>query len=180
MTGIGRSMIAVAALALLAAPVTAQRAGQHEVGVDVGAALDKPEGGDARLVVASPVDVRFGFPTRTRLMWEPRLTLQYDSDGGVPSGAQWVLTPGVSALYAVTPGGHASGMYLTGGAGLALADGGAESDASVAVGGGIGWRRPVGAGALRYELGIRYRTRNTVLGPATTSFGGRIGLSLWY
>jgi hypothetical protein len=179
MTRIARTALAAAALAL-ATPLPAQHAGQHELGVDVGAALDKPEGRDARIVVSTPVDVRLGFPRRRALMWEPRLTLHYDSDGGAPSGARYVLTPEVNALYALGPGGHARGMYLTGGVGLAVADRGAESGASFALGAGIGWRQAYGGGALRYEVGVRYRTRNDVLGPATTSLGGRIGLSLWH
>src|SRR5256885_778280 len=84
---------------------------------------------------------------------------------------------GVAGLYAMDPSGHSSGMYLTGGAGLVLVNNGFNSGTNLSIGGGVGWRKPFGSAAWRYELGFRYDTKNNAYLPATIRIGGRVGLS---
>jgi hypothetical protein len=85
-------------------------------------------------------------------------------------------------LYSNTPGGHRRGMYFTGGAGLVLGDGGAGSGTAVKLEGGVGWRKPYGSGAWRYELGFQWVSSSAELGINADyiAIGGRIGISLWH
>jgi hypothetical protein len=151
---------------------------KHELGVDLGLAYVKPDLVSGGIVIQTPVDVRFGFVSASKMMWEARGTLLFSTVGGSTS---YDFEPGVNVLYASTPGGHRRGMYFTGGAGLILADNGTNSGTAVALNGGVGWRKPYGSGAWRYELGFRWSSKNTTLGlPSTIAIGGRIGISLWH
>ena len=111
------------------------------------------------------------------MMWEARGSLVFSSVGG---NSTYLFSPGVNVLFANSPGRHRNGMYLTGGAGLVLGDLGGGSGTAFEVNAGVGWRKPYGSAAWRYELGFRYTSDNANLGPSTIAIGGRIGISLWH
>jgi hypothetical protein len=177
-------MAAVAVLMSVPALSQAQRraaatgGAKHEFGVDVGVGYSKYEGQDGGIVIGTPLDVRVGLIGRGKMMWEPRFTLLFDTQGGATS---YAFQPGVNVLFANSPGGHRRGMYLTGGAGLMLADNGANSGTAFSVNAGVGWRKPYGSAAWRYELGFRWTSESADLGlPSNITVGGRVGISLWH
>lgn len=150
---------------------------RKEFGVDIGIAYAKPENVDGGIVIGTPIDVRVGLPSRGKIMWEPRVTLDFSTVGGETA---YLFTPGVNALYAMDPTGHTRGMFLTGGGGLLLGDFGVSSGTAFSLNGGVGWRKPWGTGAYRYELGFRYTFESQDLGiPSTIEIGARVGISLW-
>lgn len=158
----------------------ASMSAKHELGVDLGLAYVKPNGGDGGISLQTPVDVRFGFVPRSgKLMWEPRLTLNFNTEFG---NTTYLFTPQVNVLYANTPGMHRKGMYFTGGAGLVMGDGGAGSGTAVKLEAGIGWRKPYESAAWRYEVGVQYVSASDNLGAFADyiAIGGRIGISLWH
>ncbi|HET8713629.1 MAG TPA: hypothetical protein VFM23_08130 [Gemmatimonadales bacterium] len=178
----GGMLLAAVALTL-PATVDAQRraappgGARHELGVDVGVAYVKPDGVDGGIVIQTPLDVRVGFVNAGKMMWEPRLTFNFSSVGGNTS---YFIQPGVNVLFSNTTGGHRRGMYFTGGGGLLLADAGGGSGTAFSFNAGVGWRKPSGSAALRYEVGFQWTSESTDLGlPSTIMLGGRIGLSLW-
>jgi|SRR5881394_363766 len=151
---------------------------KHEFGVDVGVGYAKFSGASGGIVIGTPLDVRVGLvKAGKKMMWEPRFTLGLSSVGG---GTVYDFEPGVNALFANSPGGHRNGMYYTGGAGLVFVDNGPNSGTGFAFNGGIGWRKPYGSGAWRYELGVKYTTKMTNIQPSELEIGGRIGISLWH
>lgn len=156
---------------------------KHELGVDLGVAyvISNITGVDAGMSIQTPVDVRFGFVPAAgkKMMWEPRLSLQFSTVGG---NTTYLFTPQINMLYANSTGGHRRGMYFTGGAGLVMGDGGAGSGTAVKLEGGIGWRKPYESAAWRYELGVQYVSSSTELGTFADyiAIGGRIGISLWH
>jgi len=151
---------------------------KHELGVDVGVAYVKPQNVSGGIVIQTPVDVRFGFvPSSGNMMWEARGGLLFRSVGG---NSTYLFTPGVNVLFANSPGRHRNGMYLTGGAGLVMGDLGVGSGTAFQVNAGVGWRKPYGSAAWRYELGFRYTSDNAKLGPSSIAIGGRVGISLWH
>lgn len=151
---------------------------KHELGVDLGLAYVKPDQVSGGILLQTPLDVRFGFVSATKMMWEARGTLTFSTVGG---NTAYDFEPGVNVLYANSTGGHRRGMYFTGGAGLILGDNGTNSGTALALNGGVGWRKPYGSGAWRYELGFRWSSQSTNLGlPSTIAIGGRIGISLWH
>lgn len=182
----GGMVLAVLALGVTTAAQAQRRAAsssmggaEHELGVDLGAAYVKPSGVSGGIVIFTPVDVRFGFVPRSgNVMWEPRGTLDISTVGGRTT---YLITPSINVLYANSAGRNRQGMYFTGGAGLVLADNGTNSGTLVQLGGGVGWRKPYGSGAWRYELAFQWRSENTTLGlPSQIAIGGRIGISLWH
>jgi hypothetical protein len=182
---IGSTLVVLLGLAVLPTLLTAQRRGaaptggaKHEFGVDIGVAYTKPENVSGGITIGTPLDVRVGFMSRTKVMWEPHVTLNFSTVGG---STTYLFTPGVNVLYSMTPGGHRNGMFLTGGAGLVIGDNGVSSGTAFSLGGAVGWRKPYGTAAWRYELGFQYTSSSTKLGlPSTIQIGGRIGLSLWH
>lgn len=151
---------------------------KHEFGVDLGLAYAKPDGVDGGIVVQTPLDVRFGFVSASKMQWEPRVSLQFSSVGG---NTTYLFQPGVNVLFANSSGGNRRGMYFTGGAGLLMGDAGAGSGTAFSVNGGVGWRKPYGSAAWRYEVGFQWQSESTDLGlPSTIFIGGRIGISLWH
>ena len=179
----------VAAVALsLPASAQAQRrpaatgGARHEFGVDLSAAYVSPnaDGVDGGISIITPVDVRLGFVPAAgkKMMWEPRLALNFSTVGGE---TQYILTPQINMLYANSTGGHRRGMYFTGGAGLVLGDNGNASGTAVKLEAGVGWRKPWGSAAWRYELGVQYVSESAELGLFADyiAIGGRIGVSLW-
>ena len=149
---------------------------RHEFGVDVGAGYVKPDGIDGGIQIFTPVDVRVGFVTAKQVQWEGRLNFVLSTLGG---DTRYALQPGVNVLYAPAPGTNRSGMYLTGGGTVLLADNGANSGTQLGINAGVGWRKPSGNAALRYEVGFQYAFESQDLGRSTIMIGGRIGLSLW-
>ena len=151
---------------------------KHELGVDIGVASVKPQNISGGIVIQTPLDVRFGFvPSSGNMMWEARGSLFFSSVGG---NSIYAISPGVNVLFANSPGRHRNGMYLTGGAGLVLGDLGGGSGTQFALNAGVGWRKPYGSAAWRYELGFQYTSENANLGPSTIAIGGRVGISLWH
>jgi hypothetical protein len=155
---------------------------RHEFGIDLSAAYVSPnaDGVDGGISLITPVDVRIGFVPRAgkKMMWEPRLALNFNTVGGETT---YLFTPQINMLYSNTTGGHRRGMYFTGGAGLLMGDGGAGSGTAVKLEGGIGWRKPWASAAWRYEVGIQYVSESAELGPFADyiAIGGRVGISLW-
>jgi hypothetical protein len=181
---IGVTVLAAIALSLPQVAQAQRRAtsasmgAEHELGVDIGLAYVKPQSVSGGIVIQTPVDVRFGFVPRSgNMMWEPRGTVTISTVGGT---TRYRLIPSVNVLFANGPGRHRNGMYLTGGAGLVLADLGAGSGTAVQLGAGVGWRKPYGSGAWRYEVGFQWTSDNSKIGPSTIAIGGRIGISLWH
>lgn len=151
---------------------------KHELGVDVGVAYVKPDGVDGGIVIQTPLDVRFGIVSASKMMWEPRLTLNFSSVGG---NTTYLFQPGVNVLFANTAGGNRRGMYFTGGGALLIGDAGAGSGTAFSLNGGIGWRKPYESAAWRYEVGFQWTSESADLGlPSTIAIGGRIGISLWH
>jgi hypothetical protein len=178
------SIALVAVLASVPALAEAQRraattgGAKHEFGVDLGVGYSKYNGADGGIVIATPLNVRVGLVTTGKMMWEPRFSLLFDTQGGATT---YAFNPGVNVLVSNSPGGHRRGMYLTGGAGLLLADNGANNGTAFSVNAGVGWRKPYGSAAWRYELGFQYTSESTDLGlPSNITIGARIGISLWH
>ncbi len=184
--------IVVAALALsLTTAAQAQRrtttsasmgGAKHEFGVDLGAAYVSSNltGVSGGLVIVTPLDLRVGFVPRSgKIMWEPRLNLNFSTVGGATT---YLLTPQLNLLYANSAGGHRRGMYFTGGAGLVLGNNGTTSGTAVKLEGGVGWRKPYESAAWRYEVGLQWVSSSTALGLAADyiAIGGRVGISLWH
>src|SRR6266566_2425511 len=130
---------------------------EHELGVDVGLAYVKPQNVSGGIVIQTPVVI--------------------NTVGGT---TRYLLTPALHVLFSNSPGGHRRGMYLTGGAGLVLGDNGTGSGTAIQLGAGVGWRKPYGSGAWRYEVGFQWQSDNANLGPSTIAIGGSIGISLWH
>lgn len=183
----GGMVLATFALSLPAAAHAQRRTAavssgaKHELGVDVGVAYVSSNitGVDGGIVMVTPLDVRFGFVPRSgKMMWEPRVSLNFSTVGG---NTTYLFTPQINMLYANSTGGHRRGMYFTGGAGLVMGDGGAGSGTAIKLEGGVGWRKPYGGAAWRYEVGFQWVSSSAELGLAADyiAIGGRIGLSLW-
>lgn len=188
----GGLVVAALALSLTTAahaqrrPAGASMGGaKHELGVDLSAAYVSPNtnGVDGGIAIVSPVDVRFGIVPRSgKIMWEPRVNFNFSTVGGQ---TRYALTPQVDVLYANTPGGHRRGMFFAGGAGLVLGDpSGVASGTAVKLEAGVGWRKPYGSGAWRYEVGFQWVSSNDNLAAFGLAdyiaIGGRIGISLWH
>ena len=184
----GGMVLAAVALSLPASAQAQRRPAaapspKHEFGIDLSAAYVIPnaDGVDAGFSLITPVDVRFGFVPRAgkKMMWEPRLALNFNTVGG---NTTYIFTPQLNMLYSNSTGGHRRGMYFTGGAGLVMGDFGGGSGTAFKFEGGIGWRKPYGSAAWRYELGLQYVSESAELGGFADyiAIGGRIGLSLWH
>jgi hypothetical protein len=181
-------MAAVAVLISLPAVADAQRraatgGAKHEFGVDLGIAYYDPDGGESGIRIGTPLDVRVGFVSAKKLQWEGRLILDYDSKGA-GTEASYVISPGVNAVYAMNRASNRNGMYLTGGAALNLVKFGPTSATGFSLNGAVGWRKPFGGAAWRYEFGIKYDLEASdgavVVIPKTLSIGARVGISLWH
>ena len=184
----GGMVLAAVALSLPASTQAQRRpaaaAGpKNEFGIDLSAAYVSPNesGVDGGISLVTPVSLRFGFVPRAgkKMMWEPRLALNFSTVGG---NTTYIFTPQVNLLYANSTGLHRRGMYFTGGAGLVMGDGGAGSGTAVKLEGGVGWRKPLGTAAWRYEVGLQYVSSSPELGLFADyiAIGGRVGLSLWH
>jgi hypothetical protein len=149
--------------------------------VDVGLAWVSPNVGNSRIQVGSPLDLRIGFVSRGRLMWEGRVGLAFDSEGA--GNAAYAFTPQVVALYSMKARRHRAGTYLFGGAGLNFGSIGSPAVngwTTFSLGGGVGTRKRLGNAALRFEGGLRFDTEDSGAGmPSRFSLGVRTGLSFW-
>ncbi|HEV8265800.1 MAG TPA: hypothetical protein VGQ06_12705 [Gemmatimonadales bacterium] len=182
-------MAAVAVLMSVAAVADAQRraapagGAKHEFGVDAGIAYYDPDGGEAGIRIGTPLDVRVGFVSPNKLQWEGRLLFAFDSKGAGTEGTHFI-SPGVNGVYTMKGNTNRRGMYLTGGAALNLVDAGAAAGTGFSVNGAVGWRKPYGGAAWRYELGVKYDGEvadgANVLVPKTLSIGARVGISFWH
>jgi len=172
----------IASAAVAAAQHEAMGSARHELGVDVSASYVHQSLVGTSLnsfIIVTPVDVRLGFVSSGRLMFEPRFAFLFDSRAA-GTGSGYVFTPDVNVLYAKN---HKRGMYVTAGAGVDLQKDvtATGSSAQIGVNGGIGTRSPYESGAIRLEAFVQYRFKNTSKGlPNILSIGGRIGLSLWH
>lgn len=169
-----------AARSAQAAPAPAAK---NEFGVDLGLAWVSPDVGDSRFQIGSPVDLRVGFVSKGRLMWEPRMSLAFDSEG-LGGDAAYTFSPQVVALYSMTPRRHRAGWYLFGGAGLNFVNAGiptVDGATTFSLGAGVGTRKRLGTAAVRLEGGLRYNTEDSGAGmPSQFSIGARAGLSFWH
>lgn len=180
-------MAVVAMLMSLPATVNGQRraagGARHEFGVDAGIAYYDPDGGETGIRIGTPLDVRVGFVSANKLQWEGRLLFDYDSKGAGTEAA-YQISPGVNGVYAMNRATNRNGMYLTGGAGLNLVKFGATSATGFSLNGAVGWRKPYGGAAWRYEFGIKYDLEASdgalVVIPKTISIGARVGISFWH
>lgn len=158
----------------------------HEFGVDLGLVYSKPSGVSGAFTASTPVDVRLGFPSAGRMMWEARLTLFYTTGSG---GHLLNFDPGVNVLFKLGQGSgmhNLMGPYFTVGADANLTHVGVSGIGSngglaFTVNGGLGTRMPYGSGATRLEGFLAYTFENNNLGvPNTFHIGARVGLSLWH
>src|SRR5258705_8983208 len=92
------SALLVGSLVMFSVPASAQRKAsrsnvgpRQEIGVDFSGFYNKPSGGSGGIDMGMPVDIRVGFLTRSKIMFEPRLAFQYSSGGG----AGYVIVPGL-------------------------------------------------------------------------------------
>ena len=175
-------LVSVPALASAQRRAAAPTGGaKHEFGLDVFAGYVKENGSSGGIALITPINVRVGLVKAGKIMWEPRFSLAFSTAGG---STTYDFAPGVNLLYAQSPGGHRRGMYLTGGAGLDLVDQGATSGTGFLLNAAVGWRKPYGSAAWRYELGLQWSSEikdgAAVIQPSTLSIGGRFGISLWH
>ena len=186
------SVVLVGLLGAVATEAAAQRRGaaaqapavKHEFGFDLGLAYAIPSdiGGvsvGSGLQLGFPLDIRMGFVPRGKLMFEPRLSIQYD---GTEVLDFYLIRPSVNVLYPLGRSTHRRGPYLTGGLGVLLAGGGSQSGTAFSFNAAIGTRKPWGnAAAFRLEGGVHYDTEIQDIGlPAVLQIGARAGLSFWH
>jgi len=186
--------LVAAGLTVLALPAAAQRKAtassapglKYEFGADLATQfVDRGDGVGGGVQFGAPVDVRWGFLSSSRLMWEVRAAFAYDSKGA-GTDATLLFAPGVNALYTLKRGTGAHGLlrapYLTGGVGLNLEKfGAAGTDTQFGLGAGVGTRLPAGGGNLvwRPEGFITYAFASGNL-PSAFSIGARMGLSFFH
>ncbi len=183
------SGVLVTILATLPTLVGAQRraaateAGpEHEFGVDLAFQyVSLGSGGGSGVRLAAPFDVRIGFLSKSEVMFEGRLTFDWDSNFGTV-----IFAPGVNALYQLKKGSGTHGLmrapYLTGGIGLNITRLGPAPGSSATqfvIGGGVGKRLPYGSAVVRPEGFISY-TFSSGTFPSAFAIGTRIGLSFWH
>jgi len=176
----------VAALAALPALAAAQRraameAGpEHELGADLAFQYASfGRGGGSGVQLFAPVDVRIGFLSKSRMMFETRASLSWDSNVGALDFA-----PGVNVLYQLKKGTGTRGLmhapYATGGVGLDVVHvRGLGSQAQFGLNGGVGTRLAYGSAVVRPEAYLGYAFSSGFL-PSVFSIGTRIGLSFWH
>jgi len=184
-----RKLLAVAMMAgswLAPAAAVAQAAGmapEHELGVDLAMLYQAPSGGNGVFRIMTPVDVRLGFVSSSKVSLEPRFTLNFASSSGT---TVYNIGPDLNVLWKLGPGhGYRNlmGPYLTAGLGVNIISfgTGGSSGATVTINGGLGTRVAWGPGAFRLEGFAAYTPKNSSLGTSNTlGIGVRAGLSLWH
>ena len=197
---LARSLGALAAGVMLAAPLSGQTAGgpKHEFGVDLGIAysnIASPVSGGSSVSVVqltTPVDVRVGFLAPGPLSWELRFvgSFQNESSGGF-SLTIYSFMPDVNLIYRLGAGAgqrQLLGPYLTAGLGARVTGesssggGGSNSGLNVPINLGLGTRTALGSGAFRGELYLAFTPKNGNIGPDGNeiTLGVRAGISLWH
>ena len=160
-------------------PSSLATAPQYEVGFDLGADYAKPSGTSGGLQGLFPVDARLTFLTRGQLMWEPRLTLTFNTIGTTT----YAIVTGLNALHPLKRGSGPDGLlrapYVTAGAALNFVNTGVTSGAQFGLGAGIGTRVPMENSALRYEGFLSYLFKGAGL-PSMFAIGVRAGPSFWH
>jgi hypothetical protein len=159
---------------------------KHELGADLATQfINRGEGVGGGIQFGAPVDVRWGFLSKSSLNFEVRASFTYDSKGA-GGDALLAFAPGVNALYQLKRGSGPHGLlrapYVTGGVGLNLVKfGAAGTDTQFGLGGGIGTRLPAGSGGLvwRPEGFITYAFASGNL-PSAFAIGVRMGMSFWH
>lgn len=181
------SLLAAVALVALPQMASAQRraapsmgGAKHEFGFDIGAAFGHVGSGCAAncgtFEMGTPVDLRIGFVGRSMNV-EPRVTFSYVSQGG---GHLLVFSPDVNILKPMGKSTSHKGLYLTGGAGIAIiSPSGGPSANQFSLNGGVGTRMPYESGAWRLEGFFRYNFESGALASGY-NVGVRAGLSLWH
>src|SRR6266550_1858880 len=122
----GGMVLVVLVLPLPAAAQAQRRAAapmggaKHEFGVDVGLAYVSSNitGVDGGIVMVTPLDVRFGFVPRSgKMMWEPRVTLNFSTVGWRKpyESAAWRYEVGLQWVSSSTPLGLAADYIAIGG-----------------------------------------------------------------
>ena len=182
----------VGCLAMLSAPASAQKktpastkttasttsSPRYELGGDFAASYTKPSDVDGGINMGLPVDVRMGFLTHKKLMWEPRLSFLLTTIGATT----YTITPGLNVLYRLKAGSGPYKLvrapYITGGVGMSFYDLGGGSGSQFSLGAGVGKRIPFGSAATRIEAFLGYAFESDAL-PSSFSLGTRIGLSFW-
>jgi len=186
--------LVVGGLTVLALPAAAQHhatavgatSAKHEFGADLATQfIDRGDGIGGGIQFGAPVDVRWGFLSKSPLMFEVRASFAYDSKGA-GTDATLLFAPGVNALYSLKRGTGMNGLlrapYITGGVGLNLVKIGAlGTDTQFGLGAGVGTRLPAGGGSLvwRPEGFITYAFASGSL-PHALSIGARMGLSFFH
>ena len=153
---------------------------EHEIGFDLGADYAKPSGTSGGLQALFPVDARVLFLSRSSLMWEPRLTLTFNTIGTTT----YTVVTGLNALHPLRSGSGPYGLlrapYLTGGAALNFVNTGVTNGVQFGLGAGLGTRVPIESGAaLRYEGFVSYTFKGAGL-PSMFAIGLRAGPSFWH
>jgi hypothetical protein len=164
--------------AVFATPAVAQ-ARKTEFGVDVAVTYTKYSGGGSGVFgVHTPVDVRIAFPLAGNLALEPRFTASFISGGGANLHA---LNPGLNLLIGLPGATYNNGLYVTVGGDVSIVGGtGMTSESYFALNGGIGMRRPMGAGATRIELFAGFTPKQgTTITNSILTIGARLGLSFF-
>lgn len=175
-----RTVIGGAVLAAVLLPGVAvaqhEMAAKHEFGIDAVFIYRKPSGRPSHWVAGAPADVRIGFVTKSRIMWETGFQFAVGGGGGT---SDHDFSIGVSAQWAKD---HRKGMFLAAGPAVEfVGQSGSPSGTLVSVAGEIGTRIAYGSGAFRLSTGLRYSPKNTSYGTANAfNIHVRAGLSLWH
>lgn len=159
---------------------------KHELGADLATQfINRGEGIGGGVQFGAPVDVRWGFLSKSALNFEVRASFTYDSKGAGGESAM-IFAPGVNALYQLKRGSGPHGLlrapYVTGGVGLNLVHfGSAGTDTQFGIGGGIGTRLPAGGNNMvwRPEGFVTYSFASGNL-PSAFAIGLRMGMSFWH
>jgi hypothetical protein len=184
-----RKFLALAAVCF-AAPALAQNNPKHEFGVDfvVGSAKADEDGSPRVLAMTTPFDVRIGFVSRGKLMFEPRFGFSYASVGDTDDSEGFSaleFTPGLNLLFRLGSGSGLHGQmgaYITVGGGLEIervsGEGVSETLTQPTVNAGIGARKALGSIAFRPEAFVA-KVFEKDDAPGVTVIGVRLGLSFW-
>ncbi|MFI5208285.1 MAG: hypothetical protein ACHQX4_09725 [Gemmatimonadales bacterium] len=184
-------MLAVAGL--IAAPSLAQAQAhaamamgaspEHEFGVDVAVGFQSFSNAGVStsgLFANTPVDLRVGFMSHSKMNLEMRTSLALSTTGTTT----YNFDPGLNVLFKMGQGTMQNNTYWTVGADASIINNGAATNGTgvaPAINGGIGIRRPWGSAAWRLEGGLRYVFKNTNVFPANElQVGVRAGISLWH
>ena len=151
---------------------------KHELGVDLNLAYySQSSGGNSGLAIKTPVDLRFGWVSQSKISFEARFAMTLVSGGGTV----YNIDPGLNLLYTLSRQSMQHNTYLTAGADAQIIDLAGTNGVVPGVNVGFGIRRPFESGAWRLEPYFKYMFKNTSIGfPNTTQFGIRAGISLWH